>query len=483
MRKDVAETSGVLLPSYFKKCLSPSLAVFLIFLGSSLVSAQVLTTLVNLDGTNGANPTGTLVQGLDGNFYGVSLFGGPGNGGTIFRVTSSGALTTLVSYSSTAQDQSPYAGLLLGTDGNFYGTTSNYSRSGCGDAFQVTPLGVLTVLASFGGSSGCTPLVPLIQAPSGILYGGTGLGDPNGNGNLFRLTTAGSLTDLVNFKFSNGSGPIRLLYASDGNIYGVTTEGGSGGCLFACGTVFRFNSTGLTTLVSFTGYNGSFPIALFQALDGKLYGAAMTGGPLTCPDSPGCGTIFAGNLRGHFKTLARLQSPVADAPTSLLQASDGNLYGGAAFGGSSTSCAIGCGTIFKSTVLGQVSNVLSFPSGDSSFGQYMVTLTQGTDGNFYGTTYYGGSSNDGTIFKLDLGLPPFVIASPGFGKTGSAVNILGSNLSGTTGVTFNGTTANFTVVSATQIMVTVPSGAVSGQLTVTTPSGILKSNMNFVVLP
>ncbi len=472
--------SSSLLRLISRSCLS---VLSLVVLTNHLASAQTLTTLVNFDDTNGANPAGSLVQGLDGYLYGVTQFGGSGGGGTVFRVTSNGTLTTLVSYNSSAKDKYPYAGLLLGADGNFYGTTSDYNVSGCGNAFQLTPQGTLTVLAEFGGSAGCTPLVPLIQAPSGTLYGGTGLGDPNGNGNLFSLTTTGTLANLVNFQYSNGSGPIRLLYASDGNIYGLTTEGGTGSCLFACGTVFRFNSSGLTSLVSFTGYNGAFPIALLQGLDGNLYGAAMTGGPFNCPDSPGCGTLFAGTLQGHFRTIAKLHTLVADAPTALLQASDGNLYGAAALGGSSTSCSIGCGTIFKSTLQGQTSNVVSFPSGDSSFGQYMVTLTQATDGSLYGTTYYGGPSNQGTIFKLDLGLPSFIIANPNSAKAGSQINLLGTNLTGTTAVSFNGSPATFTVVSATQITATVPSGATSGRISATTAAGTLLSNANFVVRP
>ena len=456
----------------------------LIALHGSASFGQVLTTLVNFNGTNGSYPTGALVQGLDGNLYGVTQLGGSGGGGTIFRVTPSGVLSTLVNYSSSARDRNPYAGLLLAADGNFYGTTSNYdAATGCGNAFQLTAQGILTVLAEFKGSGVCVPIVPLIQAPGGTLYGGSGLGDPNGNGNLFSLTTGGTLTNLVNFNYVNGSGPFRLLYASDRNIYGITTEGGTGSCLFAGGTVFRFTSNGITSLVSFTGYNGAFPIALLQALDGKFYGATMTGGPMNCPDSPGCGALFSGTLQGHFRTIAKLQTAVADAPTSLIQASDGNLYGGAAFGGSAKACSIGCGTIFKSTLQGQAINVVSFPSGDPSYGQYMVTLTQATDGSFYGTTFYAGSSNQGTIFQLDLGLPPFVIASPAFGKANSTVNLLGSNLSGTTAVSFNGIPATYTVVSATQISVVVPSGATSGQVSVTTPAGLLNSNTNFLVLP
>jgi len=161
----------------------------------------------------------------------------------------------------------------------------------------------------------------------------------------------------------------------------------------------------------------------------------------------------------------------------LIQATDGSLYGATAFGG-----AQGDGAIFKVTTGGTLTTLYSFcsrakcPDGVNP----QAALVQGTDGNFYGTTSAGGIYN-GTIFKLSVGLGPFVESLPGSGKVGAVVKILGTKLKGTTAVSFNGTAATFTVVSNTEITTTVPAGATTGFVTVTTPSGKLKSNKKFRV--
>jgi hypothetical protein len=107
-------------------------------------------------------------------------------------------------------------------------------------------------------------------------------------------------------------------------------------------------------------------------------------------------------------------------------------------------------------------------------------LTQATDGNFYGTTN-GYSAGNGTAFRLNVGLGPFVTALPNSNKAGKAVKILGTNLGGATSVSFNGTAATFTVVSPSEISTTVPAGATTGKIAVTTPSGTLSSNVAFRV--
>jgi uncharacterized repeat protein (TIGR03803 family) len=110
-------------------------------------------------------------------------------------------------------------------------------------------------------------------------------------------------------------------------------------------------------------------------------------------------------------------------------------------------------------------------------------LVQGTDGNFYGTTCCGGANNDGygTVFSLSVGLASFVETEPTSGKVGAAVTILGTNLTGATGVTYNGTAAVFKVVSSSEITTTVPTGATTGEVKVVTPSGTLSSNVSFRV--
>jgi len=135
------------------------------------------------------------------------------------------------------------------------------------------------------------------------------------------------------------------------------------------------------------------------------------------------------------------------------------------------------GTVFRITSGGVLTTLHSFNSTDGT-GPY-GGLVQATNGKLYGTTSEGGTNNDGTLFSLAVGLGPFVETLPTSGKVGAKVMILGSHLTGATAVTFNGTAATFTVVSSTAINAAVPTGATTGKVQVTTPSGTLMSNVVF----
>jgi uncharacterized repeat protein (TIGR03803 family) len=174
-----------------------------------------------------------------------------------------------------------------------------------------------------------------------------------------------------------------------------------------------------------------------------------------------------------------------ESPGGLIQASDGNFYGSTAIGGANNE-----GTIFKITPRGILTTLYSFCSQTNcTDGSEPTGLVQATDGNFYGTTHFGGaitnagcSSGCGTVFSLAVGLGPFVETQTSSGKAGTAVKILGTDLTGATSVTFNGTAATFTVNSTgSAITATVPPGATSGTVAVTTPSGVLSSNKPFTV--
>jgi len=122
-------------------------------------------------------PTAALVQGTNGSFYGTTGYGGTnGNNGTVFQVTTNGELTTLVSFNG-ANGSHPVAALVQGGDGNFYGTTEYGGTNGNnGTVFRVTSTGVLTTLVSFNNSNGAAPLTPLVQGSDGYFYGTTSLG-------------------------------------------------------------------------------------------------------------------------------------------------------------------------------------------------------------------------------------------------------------------------------------------------------------------
>jgi uncharacterized repeat protein (TIGR03803 family) len=197
-----------------------------------ITPAGVLTTLASFDGvTEGNGPWGALVQGSDGNFYGTTSGGGTSGCGTVFKMTPAGVLTTLVEFAGT-NGANPHAALVQGSDGNFYGTTSIGGGSfatngGEGTIFKMTPTGVLTTLVLFNVTNGAFPEAALVQGSDGNFYGTTSIG-ASGWGTVFTMTPAGVLTTLVPFDFTYGGRPYAaLVKASDGNFYGTAETGGS----------------------------------------------------------------------------------------------------------------------------------------------------------------------------------------------------------------------------------------------------------------
>jgi uncharacterized repeat protein (TIGR03803 family) len=454
--------------------------------------AQTFTTLHSFDGTDGSNPHGELVQSTDGNLYGTTDRGGScGSCGTVFKFTLSGKLTTLHSFNFTDGDL-PIAGLVQATDGNFYGTTyqggaTSINPQGGGTVFKITASGTLTTLYSFCSQSGCTdglyPMAALVQASNGNFYGTTSEGGANSGGTVFKITLSGKLTTLHNFNFTDGAYPsAQLVQATDGNFYG-TTQGGGANCASSggCGTVFKITPTGtLTTFYSFCSQSGctdgAEPYAgLIQATDGNFYGTT----------SGGHGTVFKITPSGTLTTLYNFcsQSGCADGDkpsAGLIQATDGNFYGTTYFGGANGPYD---GTVFKITPSGMLTTLHSFNSGGGT--NPAAALVQATNGSFYGTAACNGFSffhcDDGTVFRLSVHLGPFVETQPTSGNVGATVKILGTNLTGATRVTFNGTAAAFKVLSSSLITTTVPASATTGKVRVVTPSGTLSSNVPFRV--
>ena len=441
------------------------------------------TTLHSFDSTDGAYLYAGLIQATDGNLYGTTSDYPTGGGGTIFKITPNGTLTTLYSFCSQSpctDGAYPVAPLVQGTGGNFYGTTqSGGSTDIFGTVFKITAAGTLTTLYSFCYTGTCPtgayPVAGLIQATDGNFYGTTPNGaDGSVRGEVFKMTPGGTLTVLYGFT-GDASPHAGVIEATDGNFYGATTAGGASNQ----GYVFKITDKGvLTTLQSFDGTDGYYPnAALIQATDGNLYGTTVQGGtnPL------GLGTIFKITTSGTFTTLRSFSGRDGAYPYGgLIQASDGNFYGTTAGGGTNAQ-----GNVFKVTADGTVATVYSFCSqpnctdGDAPRG----TLVQDTNGKLYGTTVVGGTNGYGTVFSLDLGLGPFVETQPTFGKAGKVIKVLGTNLTGASSVTFNGTSAVFKVISPSLIGATVPTGATTGPVQVVTPSGTLTSNVNFHVEP
>jgi uncharacterized repeat protein (TIGR03803 family) len=452
------------------------------------VSAQTFTTLHSFDSTDGATPFAGLILATDGNLYGTTGGQGTNGGGTVFKITPSGTLTTLYNFCARANctdGNIPTSGLVQATNGNFYGTTLGGGVFLEGTVFKITPGGALTTLYSFCAQTNCTdgqaPESALVQGTDGNFYGTTALGGSGTPpvGTVFKITPSGSLTTLHSFARTDGEQPYgTLIQATNGNFYGTTSLGGANGN----GTVFKITSSGaLTTLYNFCAQSncadGGSPIAgLVQATDGNLYGETDGGG------SDLFGTIFKITPTGTLTTLHSFDAIDGEVPeAALVQGSDGNFYGTTSRGGGNNG-----GTAFKITPAGTLTTLYNFctqyPS--CSDGQNPVaSLVQDTNGVFYGTTELGGADAAGTIFSLSVGLGPFVETRPTSGKVGKAVKILGTNLTGSTSVTFNGTAATFTVVSSSEITTTVPTGATTGKVKVTTPRRTLTSNVSFRVIP
>jgi len=463
-----------------KPALSKMAALVFVFCAATALASPATVTfksLVSFDGTNGAAPRYmSLIQGVDGNFYGTTAVDGANGHGTVFKITPAGTLTTIYSFcaqSNCTDGIYPYAGLAQDTKGNFYGTTSAGGANGDGTVFKITRAGVLTTLHSFDSTDGAAPYAGLLLASDGKFYGTTESGGANNDGTIFNITPTGTLTTLHSFDSTDGSSPYGgLVQDSKGNFYGTTVTGGADGH----GTVFQLTSGGtLSTLHSFNSTDGEFPYAgLVQDTKGNFYGTTYDGG------TAGDGTAFEITAAGTLTTIYNFcsQTNCSDGSTpedGLVQGTDGNFYGTTAFGGTN-----GYGTLFALTKGGTLTTLHRFDSTDGA--NPVGGLFQATSGTFYGTTYEGGTNQDGTVFSLGVGLKPFVATVPISGKVGAAVIILGTNLTGSTEVTFNGKSAKFKVISKSEIKTTVPVGARTGTVEVKTPKATFKSNVAFRVI-
>ncbi len=440
----------------------------LVSLMNPAVAAAQYTDLYNFGGfrsdpINPGNP-GAIAQGRNGNLYSTAPMGGSLGYGGIFAFSPEGNRLGVYSFDQTHGSE-PRGGLILATDGNFYGTTSSGGSNNQGTIFRLSPDGGLTVIYSFSGTnSNVVPWASPIQGSDGSLYGTT-------LGTIYKITTSGQLTTLHTLTESEGSSvEAPLIEGTDGNFYGTAVSGGTSNF----GTVFRITPKGIfTSLYSFDGIHGVNPYsALIQASDGNFYGTTAEGG------SYGNGVVFQINSRGKLSGVISFErgSTGADSMAGLVQATDGNLYGATYAGGPDDN-----GVIFEVNPTGELIVLYEF---EGFLGGALVPLIQHTNGVLYGDTYFGPlGHNDGTFYSYDLGLGPFIRLVSGSGKVGQNGQILGQAFNGTSSVSFNGIPAPFTVVSDTFLTATIPAGATTGYVTVTTPNGTLTSNKPFVVIP
>lgn len=514
------------------RCFQPFVAriipVLLLLTLAVASPAQTYKVVANTSGIG--SPYAPFVQALNGNLYGTTnaTQGTYGYGGSVIQMTPAGKTTTIYQFCSlpNCADGQAVVGIVLGRDGNIYGLTelgganSSINCSGevsqtCGTVFKLTPTGKLTTLYSFCSQANCADgSLPgvygspgLIQGSDGNFYGytthgGNNPGCPNdglqplGCGTLFKITPTGTLTTLYSFcsqgACSDGAFPSGTpVQGRNGSLYGTALYGGTGfggtqcgSQGLGCGIIFEVTLQGvLSTLYNFcipTGCtDGSHPgSGLVLASSGVFYGTANDGGQYDD------GTIFSLNAANKYASLysfcAVSGCPDGSSPMGIIQTSDGDLYGTTGSNGANAS-----GTLFKITPAGGLTTLYSFCAEEdcNDGGPPSSPLFQSTNGIIYGFANSGPTGNGVAYSWSSPQLHRFVDTLPTSGKAGTKVTILGNNLTGATAITFNGTAATYTVVSASEITTTVPTGATTGKVTVTTSTGTKLSTLGTFSVP
>ncbi len=359
-----------------------------------ITSAGTFTVLRHLNRpTDGGQSYSSLVEGSDGNLYGIAYSGGTFGYGTIFKITKAGVFTVLRNLNSTADGSYPQGDLVQGTDGNLYGSCYSGGTFGNGTIFKITKAGVYTVLRHLAAATdGGNPYGNLYQNSDGVLYGMNRTGGGSTAGTAFKITTAGTFTVLHSFVPATEGGTANggFIKSTDGNFYAVTSSGGT----YGGGTAFRMTSAGtVTVLAHFNGAkNGNIPQeSLVKGRDSAYYGTNSGGGTY------GHGTIFK-ICAGVTTTLYSFNRNITGgAPLgSLIQATDGNFYGTTSEGGTG-----GYGTIFRITPAGTYTVIKHFTAATDG-GIPKGSLVQGKDSLLYGMTSSGGTNVGGTVFKISL---------------------------------------------------------------------------------
>jgi len=382
--------------------------------------AQTYTVLFSFKGgaADGMNPEGGLYMNKAGDLYGTTVQGPTCKlpcspfFGTVFRLTPAGKQAVVHHFSGDPDGASPYGGFSAYP----YGTTAGGGTSNKGVVFKLGTDNAVTVVHNFTGSpaDGASPYTGLVQDPEGNLYGTTAYGGKYDNGVVFKLTAAG--TETVLYSFTGGAdGGIpygNLVLNSAGTLFGTASAGGNttGNCFpSGCGVVFSLNSAGTeSVLYTFTGTStdGANPYAgLVQDTEGNLYGTTFAGGAGSC--SNGCGAVFKVDTAGAETVLYLFTGSPADGASpyaGLVRDTSGNLYGTTAYGGPSDN-----GVVFKVNPAGTETLLHTF-TGGADGAVPRSPLIMDTAGNLYGMTYNGGiagpkcgggpESTCGVVFKI-----------------------------------------------------------------------------------
>lgn len=460
----------------------------------------VVTDLHDFKGPDGSAPQSGLSLGFDGNFYGATEWGGTSNVGTVFSY-GGGAVTSFHSFSDGSDGAYPWATPIQAPDGNVYGITNNGSNPG--EIYRLNPVtGAFSTIATAPSST----VAPMILGADGNLYGTTAKGGTSNEGTVFQLTITGKVPKLkIIHSFAtdgvdgtNPAGPV--MQGADGKLYGTTVWGGSVGA----GTVFVLTTGGggYKVLYSLQGTDGNNPNSgLVQGSDKFLYGVASRGGVNNL------GTLFKVSTTGKgFAKLHDFETSTGDTPFSnLMLHTNGTIYGTTNHGGTPNTpygvlysftnglkpfvslVVVWSGKV--GTQVGIIGQGFSNATG-VKFGTGAGTFTALSDTYMIASPDTGATTGPVTVlepggnltsiqtFKM---LPTISGFSPKTGSVGASVVITGTSLTQTTSVTFGGVKANFTVNSDTQVTATVPTGAKTGKIGITTKGGKTTSAAKFTV--
>lgn len=372
-------------------------------LSPHVLGAQTATEVVlhSFRPAKGENPYSGLVRDASGSFYGTA-YQGNGNAGVVYKLDPTGHYTVLHAFGDAPDGNNPTGGVVLDSQGNIYGTTYFGGSTGfAGCVYKIDAAGNESVLYSFtGGADGSHPYAGLILDSAGNLYGTTAFGGdisniPSGYGVVFKLDPSGTETVLYEFAGGNdGATPYAgLIRDATGNFYGTTFYGGSANA----GVVFKLGPRGHeTVLYTFTGgADGGNPNAgVIRDSAGNLYGTTEYGGViLGYPYN--VGVVYKLDTAGN-QTVLHTFSGEADGGyplAGLTRDSSGNLYG-------ATAGAVGgAGVVYKLDTSGNFTSLYEFTGGAAGAYPYAAPIRDAA-GNLYGTAEQGGKYNDGVVFKL-----------------------------------------------------------------------------------
>ena len=433
------------------------------------------------DSTMSQCPDGSFLSGFvesaDGNFYGIASEGGTGlnSQGSVFKITPTGEFTLLYSFAELPDGSLPNgaspSGLVEGLDGNLYGLTLVDGGNGVGTAFRLTKAGVITLLHSFCNTLTCSDgAYPsfITQAIDGNLYGGTG---PQNfpTSVIFRMSLSGNYKAVHTFDTKaqpDGLGAFNFVQLPDGNFYGTTVAGDH---LKPWNSVFRFNpvTNGYTILHPFNSPNINLPnvaaSGLTYATDGNLYGLRVGS------------ILYRITTAGSYHELGTMTS-TQNIDGDLMEASDGTLWGdffqppGVIFNDTLSGKDLQNITLNAAVVGSEPFGLLQAADGKIYGMASGASSGPPSSGTFF-------------VMDAGLAPPQARVINfqPASGKAGSTFLMQGAHFVGTTGVAINGVNAKFSVLTANFIRVTVPVGATTGKISITNAGGTATSTKSFTV--